>query len=96
MTIKYPNNRLKEFRLKKQFWIKDVARILNMQCESRISKWEKGTAMPSVENLFKLASLYDVLPHTIYPQLYPELQGDRLQTHRTVQEIIDTTLPHLQ
>ena len=52
-----PNN-LKEFRLKAGLTQKQVAEILGLQCEDRLSHWEKGVAIPSVKNLFKLASIY--------------------------------------
>lgn len=69
IKIKYPNNKLKELRLKHNYLQGQVAILLNLQCESRICRWEKGVAMPSVENLFKLAKIYHVLPHEIYPTL---------------------------
>ena len=48
----------------------DVAKALGLDCADRISHWENGTAMPNVVNLFKLAAIYGVMPHELYPELY--------------------------
>lgn len=34
----------------------------------RISKWERGLAMPGVINLLKLAEIYQVRPEEFYPR----------------------------
>jgi hypothetical protein len=31
--------------------------------------------MPSVVNLFRLADIYGVLPHELYPELYENVKG---------------------
>ena len=62
-------NTLKELRKKYTLTQKDVAIILGFKSEDRICLWERGQAMPSVENLFRLAKLYDVHPYEIYPGL---------------------------
>lgn len=62
---KYPN-KLKEYRLKAGLTQKQVADILKMQCEDRLSHWERGQAMPSVQNLFRLTRLYKVRPEDLY------------------------------
>lgn len=64
------NNKLKELRLKQGMLQSEVAIALNLQCENRICRWEKGESMPSVQNLFNLAKVYKVLPHIIYPDLF--------------------------
>jgi DNA-binding XRE family transcriptional regulator len=60
-----PNN-LKEHRIRCGYTQKEVAELLGMQCEDRLSHWEKGQALPSVGNLFKLAQLYKVQIEEIY------------------------------
>jgi transcriptional regulator with XRE-family HTH domain len=67
-----PNN-LKEFRLKAGLTQKQVAEMLGMQCEDRLSHWEKGQSMPSVKNLFTLAKVYKALPHTLFPNFSDDL-----------------------
>jgi transcriptional regulator with XRE-family HTH domain len=61
-------NRLKELRKERGLTQKQVAEFLGHKSEDRISHWEKGQAIPNVPNLFKLAKLYEVLPHEIYPK----------------------------
>jgi transcriptional regulator with XRE-family HTH domain len=70
--MKNINNKLKELRLQRGLKQEEVASWLNIQCTGRISKWERGLAMPSVQNLFKLAKIYKAIPHTMYPNLYSE------------------------
>ena len=59
-------NNLKEYRLRLGLKQSEVAEKLGMKSSDRISHWEKGVAMPSVINLFKLAKLYGVFPHELY------------------------------
>ncbi len=52
-----PNN-LKEYRLKAGLTQKEVAKLLCLQCEDRLSHWEKGQAVPSIKNIIKLCGIY--------------------------------------
>lgn len=88
--MKTINNKLKELRLRNNLKQGEVAIWLNMQCENRLSRWEHGTSMPSVSNLFRLAQLYRVLPHTLYPDLFRE---EDLSLERGVQHTIDIDQP---
>lgn len=51
--------RLKELRKEKDFSQLQIAKQLNMS-KMAISHWEKGNSEPSIEQLKKLASLFDV------------------------------------
>ncbi|MBK9507473.1 MAG: helix-turn-helix transcriptional regulator [Bacteroidetes bacterium] len=51
----------------------DVVCKLGFSTTDRLSRWEKGTAMPSLINLFRLAAIYDVAPHHLYPKLFKEV-----------------------
>lgn len=53
-------NKLKELRKERGLTQKQVAEMLGLKCEDRISHWERGQAMPSSKNLFRLAKLYKV------------------------------------
>jgi len=55
----------------------DVARLLQLDCSDRLSRWENGLAMPNLVNLFKLAVLYNVKPQELYQELY-RVSGDQL------------------
>ena len=62
-------NKLRFYRERAGLTQKDVAAALGLDCTDRISRWENGVAMPSVPNLFKLADIYKVMPHEMYPKL---------------------------
>lgn len=55
---------------------KEVAALLGFESTSRISRWEKGEAMPSVKNLLKLSVLYATLPNELYFDLWQDAKSD--------------------
>ncbi len=63
--MKYPN-KLKEYRLARELLQQDVAIYMNLKSTSRLSKWERGIAMPSVANAMKLAAFYKVQVSDFY------------------------------
>ncbi len=65
----FPNS-LREQRTKAGLLQRDVAKLLGLDCADRLSRWENGQAVPSIVNLFKLASIYKIEPHLLYPELY--------------------------
>lgn len=70
-NVKYPNNTLKEYRVRSGLTQEQVSQKLNMQCEGRLSRWEKGLSVPSVSNLGKLSQIYQVSPAVLYPEMFP-------------------------
>lgn len=72
-------NKLKRLRQERSALQKDIAASLKMCVTDRLSHWEKGTAIPSIVNLFRLAAIYQVLPHELYPELYKKIT-DEIQT----------------
>lgn len=64
----YPNN-LRELRKAKGMFQVEVAQLLGHLNSDRISDWEKGYGMPSVANLFKLATVLEVPPEDIYKEI---------------------------
>ncbi len=69
-NVKYPNNTLKEYRLRSGLTQEQVSQKLNMQCEGRLSRWEKGLSVPSLSNLGKLSQMYRVSPDLLYPEMF--------------------------
>jgi transcriptional regulator with XRE-family HTH domain len=47
-----------------------VARILGLADTSTISRWERGGAMPSTVQVFRLARIYQTLPHELFEELW--------------------------
>ncbi len=62
------SNKLRELRVKKNLTQKQVAQYLHMQCEDRLSHWEKGRAFPSIQNLSRLCKLYEAKAEELYPE----------------------------
>lgn len=59
-------NRLRRYRIIAGYNQKQVAEILGLICRNRVSRWEKGTSMPNLQNLIKLSSLYKTLIEELY------------------------------
>lgn len=69
---RYIPSRLKYFRRLMQLTQYQVADRLGIKSASRISQWEKGLCMPSVENLIKLSAIYHTLVNELYDELYKQ------------------------
>jgi transcriptional regulator with XRE-family HTH domain len=65
---KYPNN-LRELRKSKGMFQVEVAQLLGHLNSDRMSDWEKGYGMPSVANLFKLATVFGVPAEDLYREM---------------------------
>jgi len=72
-------NNLKKIRLYYNLRQADVAELIGLKAEDRISHWEKGTAMPSVVNLFKLCEVFKITPYELYPGPYNTLPDPPLK-----------------
>ncbi len=73
MTKQPLSNRLRELRKQQGLTQKQVALLMGFKIEDRISHWEKGIAVPGLQNLFRLCSLYNVTPMYIYSELYDDI-----------------------
>jgi len=63
------SNKLKEVRQSLGLRQQDVAHVLGFKITDRISHWERGSAIPSIVNLFRLSSIYNISPQELYPDL---------------------------
>jgi transcriptional regulator with XRE-family HTH domain len=63
---RYIPNNLKKFRRMYGYKQEQVMDFLGLKSTNRISRWEKGLAMPSARNLFKLSILYNTLVDQLY------------------------------
>ena len=73
----FASNKLRFYRQQTGLLQKDVAKALGLDCADRISHWENGLAMPNIVNLFRLAAIYEVMPHELYPELYDTARLNR-------------------
>ncbi len=71
---KHINNCIRKHRKVMGYPTKDIAWLLNIRCANRVSRWERGLAMPSAKNLFKLALLFRTLPDQLYRDYRNELR----------------------
>jgi len=53
---------------------RELSTLLQLKSPSRISQWENGERLPSIQNLIKLSILY----HTLVGQLYYDLRQSYL------------------
>lgn len=75
-TEQIKNNNLKALRGRTGIKQQHISQILGFCINDRISHWEKGKALPSVINLFRLSAVLGVLPHEVYPELYKQIVSD--------------------
>lgn len=76
MTIKQPvPNSLRFYRKQAGLRQVDVAAKLGFTSYDRISHWEKGSAFPSVTNLFRLSALYKVPAQELYGEFFKMIEG---------------------
>jgi len=67
-------NKLKELRLSRNLKQQDVAKLIGLTSQDRISHWEKGSSIPSLINLFRLSKLFAVSVEEMYPSVYSFIQ----------------------
>jgi transcriptional regulator with XRE-family HTH domain len=79
-NLKIPtSNKLKECRIKAGLTQFDAMLRLGFRSTDRISKWEKGTRLPSLVNLLRLAEIYQVSPKELYPGIGPATPSTQRQ-----------------
>ena len=59
-------NLLRKYRKVRGLSQKKVAQILGLKSSSRISRWENGSAVPSLSNAMRLAALYRVMVDALF------------------------------
>lgn len=59
-------NCLRKYRRAVGLKQKDVALILDLKSAGMISRWEKGTCLPSLTNVIKLSGIYSVLVDALF------------------------------
>lgn len=64
------SNKLKMFRRSFGFSQKKVARVLGLADTSTLSKWEHGVTLPGTVQVFRLARIYQTLPHELFDELW--------------------------
>jgi len=76
MEISRFHNKLKLFRRSKGYSQKKLARMLGLADTSTISRWEHGVAFPSIMQTFRLARIYNTLPHELFDELWNQVGSE--------------------
>ena len=69
-------NRLRKHRRISGYKQSEVAEILGLRSTNRLSRWEKGLSLPSLNNLFKLSALYKTLVEELYFDVLKETRKE--------------------
>jgi transcriptional regulator with XRE-family HTH domain len=69
-------NQLRKYRKARGLRQCDAARILGFADSSRISRWERGTCLPTAINMFKLAALYRTLVDALYIDVLRQIREE--------------------
>lgn len=80
---KYPNN-LRLYRQKAGLRQIDVGHLIGVDFMDRVSRWENGSSMPNMTNLFRLAALYKVSPQDLYQDLWQGIKKRQEERSRYV------------
>lgn len=67
---------------------KQVAWLLGHKNTSTVCRWEKGVAMPSVENLLRLSYIYRTLSDQLYFDLSVEFRQQLHEKEKQLQHMI--------
>lgn len=60
MEQKLWKNNLKQLRLERGYSQQQVAELIGLKCQNRLCRWEKGISIPSLQNLVRLAQVYQL------------------------------------
>ncbi len=69
-TYKRIPNLLRKHRRIRGLSQKQVAKILELKSASRISRWEKGSCIPSHVNVVRLSIIYRTMAEALFRDLY--------------------------
>jgi len=50
--------------------------MLGLADTSTISRWEHGVAFPSIVQVFRLARIYNTLPHELFDELWKQVGSE--------------------
>ncbi len=77
-------NSLKRYRRMYGYSQKDAMVFLGLRSAGRISQWEKGSAMPSPQNLFKLSILYRTISDQFYTDYIADMKRNMSEKQKAI------------
>jgi transcriptional regulator with XRE-family HTH domain len=69
-------NQLRKYRRARGLNQRQAARVLGLADPSSLSFWERGSRLPSVKNMFRLAALYRTLVDALYSDALRMIRED--------------------
>lgn len=90
-TCKVIPNLLRKYRRIRGLSQKQVARILGLKSASRVSRWEKGSCIPSHVNVVKLSIVYRTMADALFRDLSRTL---REEIYRREKQILGPESPN--
>lgn len=59
LDLQATGNRIKKIRTEKQISVTDICRYMGFENPQAVYKWQRGEALPTVDNLFALSRLLE-------------------------------------
>lgn len=59
LDLQATGNRIKKIRSEKQISVTDICRYMGFENPQAVYKWQRGEALPTVDNLFALSRLFE-------------------------------------
>lgn len=85
---KHVPNCLRKYRMMRGLTQREVALIFGMKCPGKISRWEKGSIMPSTVSVIKLAILYRTMSEALFIDQYRQF---KVKLHKNEGRILSKT-----
>ena len=76
VNMKETGKRIRELRLEHNIKVLDIMEALGLESEQAIYKWQRGDSIPTVDNLLRLAELFDCHMEDIIVADYGNVQGE--------------------
>jgi transcriptional regulator with XRE-family HTH domain len=94
MEESYPTNHLAHFRKRRKLSQSQVAKLLGFENPTILSRYEKGTAQPSLGRALALEIVYRVPVAFLFPGLYGPMKTEiYAEEERIAQELIPKPSP---
>jgi len=84
----FHNGNTRIFRKRMGYTLKDVAWIFELKNTSQLSRWEKGTSIPSGENMLRMSILYRTLMNGFFAdEVVKELKEHLFKREELLKEL---------
>lgn len=77
-------NTLRKYRRIRHLSQQEIAQVLGIKGSSRVSKWENGECLPSLENAIRLAIICRTMVDGLFGDLERKLRGEILEREKKI------------